>query len=181
MSEDGDASRLTRRGLLGATVGAGAVAGATGRAAAAPVTVDVGPGGRFVFEPGTVEPLRIRPGTTVRFVWRSDNHNVVVDDEPAGADWAGHETLETAGFSFEHSFETPGTYEFYCRPHRSMGMTGTIVVGEESGAQTGAGPERPVAGGPMMLALSTVGGIAVILGLGYLMLRYGGGPVEPDE
>jgi plastocyanin len=32
------------------------------------------------------------------------------------------------GDSYSHTFETPGTYRYYCIPHRDAGMTGTVVV-----------------------------------------------------
>jgi hypothetical protein len=34
---------------------------------------------------------------------------------------------------FEHTFDVPGTYDYYCIPHRLMGMVGRIVVGEPAG------------------------------------------------
>lgn len=33
-----------------------------------------------------------------------------------------------SGDTYEHTFETPGTYEYVCIPHESSEMTGTIVV-----------------------------------------------------
>jgi plastocyanin len=30
---------------------------------------------------------------------------------------------------YEHRFETPGRYEYYCIPHEQAGMVGTITVG----------------------------------------------------
>lgn len=32
------------------------------------------------------------------------------------------------GESFEHTFETAGTYEYFCIPHESSGMVGTVEV-----------------------------------------------------
>ncbi|MFB6105937.1 MAG: plastocyanin/azurin family copper-binding protein [Halobacteriaceae archaeon] len=32
--------------------------------------------------------------------------------------------------SYEHTFEVAGTYEYFCIPHESAGMTGTVVVAE---------------------------------------------------
>jgi plastocyanin len=92
-------------------------------------TVIVGPDGELAFEP---ERLRIPPGTTVRFVWESDDHNVTVDEHPPDADWEGTpgdrtEVFET-GYVYTHLFGVEGTYEYYCAPHRSAGMVGSVVV-----------------------------------------------------
>ncbi len=32
------------------------------------------------------------------------------------------------GETFEATFDTPGTYEYFCFPHETNGMTGTITV-----------------------------------------------------
>lgn len=104
-------------------------------------TVKVGPNGDFVFTPGTNEPLAITPGTTVKFVWESDTHNIVVESQPEEANWEGHETIEDTGFEYEHTFEVKGTYEYFCQPHKSAGMTGTIEVGEGGGGGEG-GPVK---------------------------------------
>lgn len=91
-------------------------------------TVDVGPNGEFVFTPGTDEPLRVPSDTEVEFVWKSNTHNVAVESQPDGANWEGHQAIENRGFSFTHTFETRGRYEYFCQPHKSLGMVGEIVV-----------------------------------------------------
>lgn len=167
---------VSRRAFLRAAGGTAAVAGTSGVAAAEPLTVEVGPDARYVFSPGTETLLHVPPGTTVRFAWRSDNHNVVVENQPSAADWSGHEPIEHTGFSFEHTFDVPGSYEFFCRPHRSMGMTGTIIVGED-GSGASEQTQRGQTGGGSMLALGTLGSLGVVLGLIYVVLRRGpGGP-----
>ena len=137
----------TRRALLGRIVGAAAlsaVAGCLGGSGGdgdgttttgpdGAQVVEVGPNNNYKFAPGTDDPLKISPGTTVRFVWKSTNHNVHVTDQPDGANWQGHDAIEGSGFEFESEFETPGTYEYVCEPHESLGMVGTIVVEESSG------------------------------------------------
>ncbi|MUV61306.1 plastocyanin/azurin family copper-binding protein [Halobacterium sp. CBA1126] len=132
----------TRRDVLRATAGIGATAAVAGclggggggddevDALDAPEgteVVEVGPDGNYVFDP---EQLTIAPGTTVRFVWLSATHNVAVTSQPSDADWGGHDTIEDRGFSFEYTFEVPGTYEYVCTPHQAQGMTGEIVVEE---------------------------------------------------
>jgi plastocyanin len=94
-------------------------------------TVVVGPGGSLVFDPAE---LVVAPGDTVAFSWESDFHSVTVDTQPSGADWSGTgETTHDAGFTHTHTFDVAGTYDYYCRPHRSAGMTGTVQVGEGDG------------------------------------------------
>lgn len=95
-------------------------------------TVEVGPGGRYTFEPGTQSPLEIPAGTTVEWIWKSDNHNVVVDSQPSGANWegtpGGANSVYNSGYTYTHTFETEGEYRYNCTPHRSLGMEADIVV-----------------------------------------------------
>ena len=129
--------QLTRRRLLYLTA-AGSVASLAGCAGdqlapatdeeAKSKTVAVGPDGNFVFTPGTEDPLRIVPGTTVRFVWESDTHNIFVDSQPQGANWQGHESIENTGFTYKYTFEVEGTYHYWCEPHKGLGMIADIIV-----------------------------------------------------
>lgn len=92
------------------------------------VTVTVGAeaaNGPFAFDPPAVT---VSPGTTVTFDWASDSHNIVVESQPDGASWSGHESVENQGFSTRYTFETPGVYEYYCEPHLSVGMKGVVEV-----------------------------------------------------
>lgn len=100
----------------------------------------VGPGGSLVFEPTTLE---ITPGTTVRWVWESDNHNVVPQSQPDGASWDGEGSPGTtfnSGHEYTYTFETLGTYEYVCTPHESAGMVGSIEV-VETLSQAGGGEQ----------------------------------------
>lgn len=38
------------------------------------------------------------------------------------------EGLIAPGGEYEHTFEEPGVYEYYCVPHESSGMVGTVQV-----------------------------------------------------
>jgi halocyanin-like protein len=113
------------------------------------VTVEVGTnanGGTFGFGPAAV---RVSPGTTVNFEWVSNTHNVVVQSQPEGAGWSGSEDINNEGYSYSHTFETPGVYTYYCQPHLSVGMKGAIVVGAApGGGGDGGGPtgQRAVPG-----------------------------------
>ncbi|HSJ16139.1 MAG TPA: plastocyanin/azurin family copper-binding protein [Longimicrobiales bacterium] len=82
------------------------------------VTIDVV---GFTFSPATIT---VAPGTTVRWVNDSDIlHTVTPDGHTAWSD-----TNLPAGATFEHTFENPGSYPYFCTPHLAAGMTGTISV-----------------------------------------------------
>ncbi|WP_097007819.1 plastocyanin/azurin family copper-binding protein [Natronoarchaeum philippinense] len=126
----------------------------------------------YAYEPGTDQPLQITPGTTVQFVWITDNHNINVDDQPDEAAWEGYVDIENAGFEYEFTFDTEGTYEFHCDPHQQLGMEGTITVGamEEGGGDTG--PVMP--GGALALGVATMAALLAVTFLAYFLLKYGG-------
>ncbi|MEF8840715.1 MAG: plastocyanin/azurin family copper-binding protein [Haloarculaceae archaeon] len=166
----------------GATAATAAAASTVGTAAAQEgETVAVGPGGNLVFEPATIY---VQPGTTVTFEWESDNHNIVVESQPEGAEWEGYEPLENTGFSYEHTFETEGTYSYYCQPHRSAGMVGEVVVNESGEAPSSGGgggeevdPEHM--GVPIQahfVGIATILAILVSLVFTFFLLKYGESP-----
>ncbi len=132
----------------------------------------------YAYEPGTESPLQIQPGTTVNFVWVTDNHNIVVDSQPDGAGWEGHEPIENSPFEYEHTFETEGTYEFHCTPHVSLGMEGTIEVTQDAGGGGGgggeAGPAKLVPDEALTLLIATIVGLVAVLSLSYVFMKYGG-------
>lgn len=92
-------------------------------------SVTVGPGGELTFDPSS---LTISAGTEVTWTWDSSGHNIVVASQPDEASWQGtpgsEDELYDEGYTYSHSFDPTGTYEYYCQPHRSAGMTGTITV-----------------------------------------------------
>jgi plastocyanin len=74
----------------------------------------------FSFSPQT---LTITTGDVVRWTNISGTHNVRANDDsfyfgPAAP----------APWEFTHTFTTTGDFPYYCEPHLSMGMTGTIIV-----------------------------------------------------
>lgn len=154
-------------------------------------TVEVGPGGNYVFTPGTNQPLYATPGTTVEFVWKSNNHNIVVESQPDGANWSGHEPIENSGFTYTHTFDTIGTYEYYCQPHQALGMVGTITINESGQAPGGGGgghqklnPEHM--GVPFQahyVGIATVVMLVVSLVYTFFFVKYGESPhsSSPDR
>ena len=79
--------------------------------------------GMLAFEPSTVN---ISSGDTVKFVNNKlAPHNAVFE----GHDELSHPDLAFApGESWEETFSTAGTYNYYCEPHRGAGMVGKVVV-----------------------------------------------------
>ena len=79
--------------------------------------------GMLAFEPSSIN---ISAGDTVKFVNNKlAPHNAVFD----GNDDLSHPDLAFApGESWERTFSSAGTYDFYCEPHRGAGMVGTVTV-----------------------------------------------------
>lgn len=120
-----------RRFLAAAGAGAaGAVAGCLGGGGDSAFEIEVGPGGNPTFDP---EAPGVQPGTTVKFIWQSGGHNIVVTSQPEDADWGGVEEQQDEGFEHEHTFEVEGQYEFVSEPDRQQGMFGVLVVSEDAG------------------------------------------------
>ena len=107
------------------------------------LTVEVG-GDAPVFTPGTVS---IQPGDTVNWVWNSVglNHSVTsgVGGNPDGLFDSG---IHQDPFTFSFTFPNPGTFPYYCQPHLSMGMVGTVFVAE------GTPPPSPTPAQPLNIS-----------------------------
>ncbi|WP_435127537.1 plastocyanin/azurin family copper-binding protein [Halobaculum sp. D14] len=191
--------RTSRRNFIRGAAGAVALGAGAGTAAAqegtgtssggsggGTATVAVGPNGDFVFKPGTDKPLYITPGTTVKFVWESDNHNVVVESQPSGANWEGTPGGESktynTGYTYTHTFDTLGTYQYYCSPHRAQGMTGTIEVVESTPTPTPV-PQGPpeVPDSAKSLGIASFIAMCATLGLAFIFTKYGGDYEPPEE
>ncbi|MWV65019.1 halocyanin domain-containing protein [Halorubrum sp. JWXQ-INN 858] len=88
------------------------------------VDVVVGAGNGLEFAPADVV---VEPGTTVVWEWTGNGggHDVVEVDGAFESD-----LVDEAGYTFEHTFDEPGLYEYVCTPHQTSGMTGTVDVVE---------------------------------------------------
>ena len=85
----------------------------------------------------TPASLTITQGESVEWVNISGNHNVNGDQGtyPGNPESFGNGAASTDAWTYEHTFTIPGTYNYQCDPHVSLGMTGTIIV--EAGVITG--------------------------------------------
>jgi len=197
-ASDDDRPSLTRRGFLsGSVAGIGAVAAgaATPARAQEGSTRTVEMTDNLVFDP---DEIAVTPGTTV--VWEnvgSIGHSVTAyeEDLPADAEFfasGGFESEDAArsaysagdpesgdvpgGETYEYTFETEGTYPYFCIPHESVGMLGTIEVSEDAGATEGAsGPVIPqVPDVAKTLGLAATATLVATVGFAYVFLKYGG-------
>jgi len=66
--------------------------------------------------------LTITKGSKVTWHWVNGSHTVTFVKGPF------NKSLNKANPTRSRTFTTPGTYKYYCSFHRSLGMTGTVVV-----------------------------------------------------
>jgi plastocyanin len=73
--------------------------------------------------------VHIKAGEAVKWTWVSGRHNVVsgASCTPDGKFTSGTST-DGPPATYEHTFDTPGTYPYFCDPHCGIGMTGKVVV-----------------------------------------------------
>src|SRR5438874_11041470 len=103
-------------------------------ARAATVTVMVGPGG-FFFKPSSVT---IHPGDTVVWTWSSSGHSST-SGSPGMPSGLWDSLILNQGATFMHTFNTAGSFPYYCVPHGACcGMVGSVTVVGAVGA-TGIG------------------------------------------
>lgn len=135
--------------LAGADNYDGTVVDATGQDT---VTIEVGAGSNgFGFNPAAIHVDR---GTTVRWEWTGDGggHDVVNEGGAFESD-----IYASPGVHLEHTFDVSDIYLYFCRPHRSLGQKGAIVVGqnydtgeEPTPTATSRGDQEPVTVGAVL-------------------------------
>ena len=86
------------------------------------ITVD-GFGSNLRFVPDT---LTINEGDTVRFLWSGQllPHNAIEQNELFNSG----EAMRNVDYTYTFDYNQSGVYEFYCEPHRDLGMVGEITV-----------------------------------------------------
>jgi plastocyanin len=87
--------------------------------------------GQLVFVP---DEVTVKVGESVTWIGNVGMpHNVVFDEEnvPDGANLEkiNHEDMmNDEGKKYSSTFDKPGTYQYYCEPHRGAGMNGVVNV-----------------------------------------------------
>ena len=107
-------------------------------------------GSDYIFNP---IGLYVEPGETITWVLESGSHSSTaytqenpqssVNRIPNAAEGWDSGILSEQGAEFTYTFEVQGTYDYYCIPHKSLGMVARIVCGEPSGLD-GNPPDGPV-------------------------------------
>lgn len=59
---------------------------------------------------------------------------------PNGAESWNSNILSKQGATFNYTFDKTGTYDYFCIPHKSLGMVARIVVGKPGGPAEGSMP-----------------------------------------
>ena len=131
-----------------ATPGADQIGGASSLQSSATVQATVlesdQGAGRFVNTPAVVW---LESGGSVTWEMSGGSHSVTAyhpsNDRtlriPQAAEAFDSDVL-AAGETYERTFETPGVYNYFCRPHEGLGMVGLVIV---DGPQGGPGTTPP--------------------------------------
>jgi len=103
--------------------------------------VAVGPNNALQFVPNTVtvtvganclcfmpSMVTIHPGDTVQWSWSSSGHSST-SGTPGAPNGIWDSGILNLGATFSHTFNTPGSFPYYCTPHgQCCGMTGVVNV-----------------------------------------------------
>ncbi|WP_135851289.1 plastocyanin/azurin family copper-binding protein [Halorussus salinus] len=113
------------------TAGGGAQGGGTSQVAM------ITEGSEYYFDP---IGLFVEPGTTVEWVNEAGAHSSTAYAEgnggaevtriPNDAEPWNSGILAEQGATFSYTFEVQGTYDYFCIPHKTLGMIARIVCGE---------------------------------------------------
>jgi plastocyanin len=110
-------------------------------ASAATVTVTVGNGG-FFFTPSSVT---IHPGDTVRWTWSSSGHSST-SGTPGMPNGLWDSGILNQGAMFTHTFNTAGSFPYYCTPHGACcHMVGMVTVSSATPTPTPRPTATPTA------------------------------------
>ena len=82
------------------------------------------------FAPVAVAAPEVTPLVSTQ--WLADNLDrddvLVVDIRSPFANSGREDYLNAPGETFKMTFNTPGTYGYYCEPHQGAGMKGKVIV-----------------------------------------------------
>src|ERR1044071_4226220 len=103
------------------------------KASVTTVDVTVAPNGDLVFSPSSVT---IHPGDTVRWTWGASFHSTT-SGSPGMPNGIWDSGILNQGATFTHTFNSAGTFPYYCTPHGGCcNMVGTVIVVAETATAT---------------------------------------------
>src|SRR4029077_11459979 len=101
-------------------------------ASATTFNVTVGPNGNLVFDPASV---KIQTGDQVKWTWDSGGHSTT-SGSPGMPNGIWDSGIHNGGATFTRTFNSAGTFPYYCTPHSCCGMVGTVMVVNASPSPT---------------------------------------------
>jgi plastocyanin len=116
--------------------------------------------------------ITVEPGTTVTWVQSGNNPHTTTSYDGL---WDSGMIEGGSRGTFSFTFEEPGTYDYFCIPHESLGMIGSVTVtGGTATASPTATALAETGGPPASSLLITLGGtlaLAVIGIIGLALVR----------
>ena len=111
------------------------------------------------FEPANIT---VEPGTTVTWVQSGDNPHTTTSYDGM---WDSGMIEGGTDGTFSFTFEEPGTYDYFCIPHESMGMIGSVTVtgGTATASPTATATALADTGGPPIAPLSITLAASLVL------------------
>ena len=107
--------------------------------------------------------ITVEPGTTVTWVQNGSNPHTTTSYDGL---WDSGIIQGGSGQSFSFTFNEPGTYTYFCRPHEAQGMVGSVTV---TGGGGGTTAPLPASGGAGIGSPSVLlPAVALLLGSGVL-------------
>jgi plastocyanin len=108
------------------------------------------------FDPANIT---VEPGTTVTWVQSGNNPHTTTSYDGL---WDSGMIEGGSGGTFSFTFEEPGTYYYFCIPHESLGMIGSVTVTGSTASPTATATGTATAtASPTATALSDTGGLPI--------------------
>ena len=76
----------------------------------------------------STEIAKIDSGDTITWIPKDKGHNVEIIKGPKGVKLPKKSKINR---EYSYKFDTPGMYLYWWTPHKSMGMIGIVVVGDD--------------------------------------------------
>jgi plastocyanin len=96
------------------------------------------------------DPASLTVGAGTKVTWTNVGgtfHTVTGGDGTPDSSSPINGQLPSDGSTYSVTFDKPGTYQYFCQPHFSVGMKGTIVVTAASGGGTSVSATPTTGGG----------------------------------